>query len=72
MALQAAAPNPHATEEPYLQLILHSLDGILEALNWLDEGWLNKCLDESHLRNTRANLMLARRILVARSIEGFG
>lgn len=46
------------------QLVIYGLSGIIEALNWIEEGWLDGFQDEHQIQNARSNLLVASRRIV--------
>ncbi len=54
--------SPNNTTQPSegdLQLAIHGLGGILQALNWLDDGLLDGGLTEEQIGDARKNLIVA-------------
>ncbi|MGD9882949.1 MAG: hypothetical protein AB7F22_33715 [Reyranella sp.] len=48
---------------------IYALDGILAALDWLDEGWLDDKVDVDQLKAARTNLIAAGKLLCERTAE---
>ncbi|MGD9882866.1 MAG: hypothetical protein AB7U95_22395 [Reyranella sp.] len=48
---------------------IYALDGILAALDWLDEGWLDDKLHSAQLKAARTHLIAAGKLLCERTAE---
>jgi len=50
---------------------IYALDGILAALDWLDEGWLDDRLHAARFDTARTHLIAAGKLLCERTAERF-
>lgn len=64
-----AQPEPERADVHDAALALYSLDGILAALDWLDEGWLDDKLHAAQLKAARTHLILAGRTICEQTTE---
>ena len=59
-----------ATKED-AELAVHALHGILVALDWLDDGFLDDNVSAAQLKAARTELNLAGRLICERASERF-
>ena len=62
-------PEPERADVHDAALALYALHGILAALDWLDEGWLDDKVHDAQLKAARTHLLLAGRTICERTTE---
>jgi len=71
MQQPATPPQPERADVDDAALAIYALHGILTALDWIDDRYLDDRVYPAQIETTRTHLLLAGRLICERTSERF-